>query len=212
MLINQKLSTLYEEWRKEYPGHFVGGGIVNEEWYESCETKVLYLLKEVNDEKQNGNWSLVYFIRKQIEELKFYRTMVILGLWSSSMQQGFPSYNSILERKEKNIAEGLSSLAITNLKKSGGKGSSNMADVKSYAIVSKELWIKEIELINPDIVLCCGTFSIVREILDFQTEVCESGALYGDAFGTRFVEFTHPMYRISPKINYAYFKETMKSC
>lgn len=212
MLINEKLSLLYEEWRKEYPGHFVGGGIVNEERYETCDTKVMYLLKEVNDPDEERDWSLIDFIQEQIQERKFYRTMAILGIWSFGLQQGFPSYKFILEQKEKNIAGGLSNIAITNLKKSGGRGSSNMDDVKAYAMASKELWIKEIELINSNIVLCCGTFSIVREVLGFQTEVCDSGALYGDAFGIRFVEFTHPMYRISPKVNYAYFKETMKSC
>lgn len=127
------------------------------------------------------------------------------------MQHGFPSYMAILANKDKNMAEGLFDIAITNLKKSGGGGSSDMADILSYAKHSSELWTKEIKLINPDIVVCCGTFSIVKEVLDLQTEVCESGALYGDAFGTRFVEFVHPVYRISPRIVYAYLKETMNS-
>ncbi|PIC58323.1 hypothetical protein CSV80_05685 [Sporosarcina sp. P12(2017)] len=110
------------------------------------------------------------------------------------------------------MADGLSSIAITNLKKSGGGVSSNMDEILLQDEYAKELWMKEIELINPDIVVCCGTFSVVKSVVGFQTEVCDSGALYGDALGTRFVEFMHPMYRVSPKIIYAYFKETMQSC
>lgn len=212
MSINQKLSQLYTDWKDENPGHFVDGGIVDEERYEKCETKILYLLKEVNDPIQEKDWSLVNFIRSQIVTSKFYRSIGILGLWNFGLQQGFPSYMSIMKDKEKSMAEGLSDIAITNLKKTGGGGSSNMADIMVHAKYTKELWVKEIELINPDIVVCCGTFSVVKEVLDFQTDVCESGALYGDALGTRFVEFPHPMYRISPKIIYAYFKETMRAC
>ncbi|ARF14911.1 hypothetical protein [Sporosarcina ureae] len=212
MSINQQLSQLYTNWKDENTGHFVSGGVVDEARYAQCETKVLYLLKEVNDPDQESDWSLVDFIRSQIQTSTFYRSTGILGIWNFGLQHGLPSHQSIIAEQKKNMADGLSSIAITNLKKSGGGGSSNMDEILLQAEYAKELWMEEIELIHPDIGVCCGTFSVVKSVVGFQTEVCDSGALYGDALGTRFVEFVHPMYRISPKIMYAHFKETMQSC
>ncbi|PID23622.1 hypothetical protein [Sporosarcina sp. P7] len=70
-----------------------------------------------------------------------------------------------------------------------------MEDISKQVEYSKELWMKEVELINRDVVVCCGTLSVVG----FQPEVCDSSALYGDALGTRFVEFMHPMYCVIHK-------------
>lgn len=212
MSINKQLFQLYTNWKDENTGHFVSGGVVDEARYAQCKTKVLYLLKEVNNPGQESDWSLVDFICSQIKTSTFYRSTGILGIWNYGLQHGLPSHQSIIAEQEKNMADGLSSIAITNLKKSGGGGSSNMDEFLLQAEYAKELWMKEIELMNPDVVVCCGTFSVVKSVIGFQTEVCDSGALYGDALGTRFVEFMHPMYRVSPKVIYAYFKETMLSC
>ncbi|WP_108668948.1 hypothetical protein [Peribacillus acanthi] len=73
---------------------------------------------------------------------------------------------------------------------------SNYDEIRAHAITNNELWMKEIEIIKPDVIICGGTFSIVQEILGFESTKCGSGALFGKALDTLFVDFYHPMYRI----------------
>ncbi|ANS76115.1 hypothetical protein AWM70_17260 [Paenibacillus yonginensis] len=211
MSINKELEVLYQNWLQSHPGHFVTGGVVDEDMFSSCEVKLLFLLKEVNDVDQIENWSLVQLMQDQIERMEFYRIWETVGLWNFGLLQGFPPYQKLKYMKEANITEGLLNIATTNLKKTGGSGESNYEEIKEHAIMNKELWMREIEIIKPDVVICGGTFPIVQEILGFEATTCDSGALIGKAMNTLFVDFYHPMYRVSPKVLYAYFKETMKS-
>lgn len=209
MSINQELDNLYKKWIRPNE-QFVKGGVVDEAMYDSSEVKVLMLLKEVNDPEQEENWSLITLIQDQIHNLKFYPVWERVGEWSFGIGQGFPPYQKIVgSLREANITEGLLNIATTNLKKSGGTGESDYEVLRKHAIDNKELWTKEIEIIRPDIVVCGGTFQIVQEILGFEYKKCASGANFGQAIGMKFLDFYHPMYRISPKVLYAYFKETM---
>lgn len=209
MTINQKLDVLYQNWQQNHPGHFVTGGVIDENMFNSCEVKLLFLLKEVNDLDRVENWSLVQLMQDQIESMKFYRIWETVGLWSFGLLQGFPPYKSFNHMKPANITEGLLNIATTNLKKTGGSGESNYEEIRRHAIANKELWMKEIEIIKPTVVICGGTFSIIQEILGFETKTCDSGAQIGEALNTLFIDFYHPMYRISPRVLYSYFKETM---
>lgn len=209
MSINQELDVLYQQWLRPNE-QFVKGGVVDEDMYEDCAVKVLMLLKEVNDPEQTENWSLVTLIQDQIQNLKFYPVWERVGEWSFGLLQGFPHYQKIIgSYREYNISEGLLNIATTNLKKSGGAVESDLEVIRKHAMDNKELWTSEIEIIRPDIVVCGGTFPIVQEILGFENKQCASGANFGQAIGTKFLDFYHPMYRISPKVLYAYFKETM---
>jgi hypothetical protein len=210
MSINQNLASLYQSW-KQSGQHFVCGGVVDEHMFETAEVKVMMLLKEVNDPEQRDDWSLVDLINDQIRNQHFLPIWRRVGEWSFGLEQGFPSYRSIVGHMDTaNITSGLLNIATTNLKKSGGSGESDYEMIKKHALAEVELWTKEIEMIQPDVVICGGTFSIVREILGFDYQVCGSGACYGKALNTIFVDFYHPQYRISPKVLYAYFKETMR--
>lgn len=211
MSTNQRLNDLYETWRQNNPGHFVGGGVIDEIRYGSIDVKLLFLLKEVNDSDQSEDWSLVDFIHRQSESARYHLTFEIIGLWSFGLMKGLPGYQRLIHSKEKNVREGLSGISITNLKKTGGTGVSELDEIRRHALDTKDLWIEEIKIMNPDVVVCGGTFTIVQEILGFTPAVTSSGTRMGQALGTIFIDFYHPRYRISPKVLYAYFKETFHS-
>lgn len=42
-MINEKLSILYKDWQQKNPGHFVAGGVVDEDMYEGSDAKILFL-------------------------------------------------------------------------------------------------------------------------------------------------------------------------
>lgn len=211
MSINQRLNDLYVTWRQNHPGHFVGGGVIDEGRYSATDVKLLFLLKEVNDRDQSEDWSLVDFIHRQSEDTRYHLTFEIIGLWSFGLMNGLPCYQQLLHSKEKHVREGLSGISITNLKKTGGTGGSEIDEIRRYALETKNLWTEEIKIMNPDVVVCGGTFTIVQEILGFTPVVTSSGTRVGHCLNTTFVDFYHPRYRISPKVLYAYFKETFRS-
>ena len=214
MSINADLKSLYNSWKQ--PGlQFVSGGVVDEPSYCSSSPKLMMLLKEVNDPNSDENWSLVDLIQKQIDDRdnhEFLDTWRNVGIWSYGVHNGYAPYQDIVKYyKQENLASGLQCIATTNLKKSGGGGISNYDEIKANALKQKDLWTEEIKIMKPDVVICGGTFSIVKEILGFDEITCSSGADTGRALDTLFVDFYHPQYRISPKVLYAYFCETMES-
>ncbi|MEK3720580.1 hypothetical protein [Paenibacillus sp. FSL H8-0034] len=204
MSINSKLSDLYHQYIKP-DEHFVAGGVVDEADYENANVKVLMLFKEVNDKGQKENWSLVDLIQQQLNDQSFLPMWKRVGEWNCGLQVGFPQYSTA----SYNMNLGLQWLATTNLKKSGGGGQSNYAVIREHAINNVVLWTSEIEIMKPELVICGGTFEIVKEVLGLHTTVSPSGKQVGKALSTTFVQFYHPMYRISPNVLYSHFKETM---
>lgn len=215
MGINSDLAVLYQSWKR--PGEqFVAGGVVDETEYLAAPCKMLVLLKEVNesDNRQHYDWSLVDLINDQIKTFKLNQKGYLeiwkrVGVLSLGLINEFNSYR-LSTYIEDDIALGLSAIAVTNLKKSAGSGNSDHSAIKKYAERDKDLWIREIEIMGPDVIFCGGTFDIVQDILSFKIQKGPSGADYGQYGETVFVDFAHPMYRISPKIYYAYFIETMR--
>lgn len=61
-------------------------------------------------------------------------------------------------------------IAYMNLNKRGGFGSTNFAHLKHYVVKYRGYILKEIEIINPDIIVCggtCGTLKALnKEIID----------------------------------------------
>ena len=57
------------------------------------------------------------------------------------------------KNRESRLYEGLKLFATTNLKKSGGSGQSNYNEILEHARLNSEEWMKEIETLNPMLVV-----------------------------------------------------------
>lgn len=55
-------------------------------------------------------------------------------------------------------------VAVVNIKKSSGAKSSNVNDIMSYAEWDKELLKEQIDLIKPTVIVCGGTYEMLRHI------------------------------------------------
>ena len=66
---------------------------------------------------------------------------------------------------------------------------------------------KELDIIDPDIVVCCGTYYHILRQYGAIEEVLPSGARCFSANGKIFVEMCHPGSYISYPVLFAYFKE-----
>ena len=94
-----------------------------------------------------------------------------------------------------------------NLKKVSGKSITNPNQITDYVRNNHEILRKQIELYNPDIIICGGTKnwikSIYPEVEEFQVTL--NGVKYAKVGNKLFICFYHPAYRRSKKMLYVKF-------
>lgn len=163
-----ELEKLFDEWRKRHisedysnneisKNNFIPDGIIDEASYMQSPTKILFIAKEAACLKKGNT------IEKNFEIAQndgFWCRRVVLG--EEKRGTGFSSglallANAILnenfETPEKDISA-LRYVAFMNINKRGGFTSCPGLDayVKKY----KDLIDREIRIISPDIIVCCG--------------------------------------------------------
>ena len=181
-----RLDTLFAEWADRFEGErFMKDGIIHEDDWDKSRCKVLVVLKEDNNCPSDD-------LRKECRE----KPWPVPGSWSYGLQQSGPGKVRAYSEasKDESVAEGCRSLAILNLKKSSGGPIANPDTIRKYALRDADLIRREMEIINPDIIICGGTFSIFREIfkLDSTTKDGEMMHLYR---GKPVIDFCHPSAR-----------------
>ncbi|MFA5316315.1 MAG: hypothetical protein WC369_02715 [Dehalococcoidales bacterium] len=220
-MISEKSKALYDKY--SYPnahlvpkGNFADCGVTNEQLYESSSPKLVCILREPNDRKKKPRWSIPEFIQRQVNNgyngKRIYHMWKELGFWSYAIRNDFPEYSDINTLRIS--AEGLNCIGMTNLKKSGGGGSSKYLDIREYANSTTPLWKQELEIMNPDIILCCGTFRIVTDLLGLQVIKMDSHRGYysvwkRDNGNSILVRFYHPAARFRKGVLYNLLKENL---
>ena len=173
---------------------FITDGIINPEQWNKSKTKILFILKEAYGEEKDLN----SFIRDKRKATG--RTFKPMGQWAYGIQslldkkyiQDFPS-----EQNDINYA--LLSSALINIKKSNGKKSSSKTNLKEYIDSDWEELYKQINIINPTIIICGNTFSLIKGELQ-PTKI--SDRIYKDNSNNVYIDFWHPANRASNKMNY----------
>jgi hypothetical protein len=164
------MCVLFNEWRPlvvVQAGHFVGDGIVQEETWHASARKVLFLLKEPHgyDGAAGGMDQLIRDASKPRSTSKLWRrpTFHNLGRWA----HGLLTYaGAVPDFAEAHRARRTAMLgcAFINLKKSSG-GRSATVEVGEHARRYADFLRRQIDIIQPDIVVMGGTFPAVKEHL-----------------------------------------------
>lgn len=142
---------------------FISDGIVNEIiWNNQGGKKILYVLKEAYGESQD--WNLTEWL---------LRAKPSSSVWKRVIEWTYGIQNTTAERIAKYLPdiyehnlELFNNIAILNLKKSGGKSSSNYKEIETYALSDKAEIKKQISIIDPDIIVCGATFSALNLVYD----------------------------------------------
>ena len=213
-VISKKLQELYKRYSSPNE-HLVPCGVVNQEAYGSSSPKLVCVLREPNDPEQTPGWTIVRFLQKQVEGglrgQSIYPMWKVVGIWSYAIRNGFPRYGDI--NTVQISAEGLKYIGMTNLKKSGGGGTANYRAIREYAKKTTELWKSELEIMDPDIILCCGTFWIVTELLGLGIGQTAAGLPYSvwerDSGDSLLLSIYHPASRFRKAMLYAFLKEAL---
>ena len=213
MQIAEKLENLYKKWQKDndYSEQFIGGGVVNEKLYEESKPKLLFLLKEANDPDRKESWNLDGFLHSEIDKNHLYTMWRAVGTWVYGFYNDFPPHTEIYSEDMSNLFEGLRRISAVNIKKTGGGGSSDWDELVEHTKKNKYLLLEEIKIINPDIIICGGTFWIIEKVFnDFKVEESKCGVHYAVYNEKVFLDFVHPAYQVKHAMMYSYFKDCMK--
>lgn len=153
-----KLDKLFDEIPLDDSGNLpVRDGIINIEKYNSAKFRVLWILKEVNDGKDGGNWDLREFLAESgFKDYPRWKTTFSIPL---SVMHGL--FNDFLDWEalpEVDDIDGdiLESVAYINLKKIPGGARANATRVYASYQKSKVLILKQIDLFMPQIVIIAG--------------------------------------------------------
>lgn len=186
------------------------GPVCPEIWNaEAAGTKIAFILKEAYGEE--ADWSLSEWLRKTGPKSNIWYRVVewVYGLKNTTCEKiaRYTPENISFEKSEDKPNEWLSQIAVVNLKKSGGKSSSDEGEIKAYAKADKEEIIRELEILDPDVIVCGGTAGALDSICDgrIKAKHCDNWYYYSDVIGSRerlFIDYYHPANRYPALLNY----------
>lgn len=164
-----ELEKLFDEWRKRHisedysnneisKNNFIPDGIIDEASYMQSPTKILFIAKEAACLKKTKT------AEKNFETAQkdgFWCRRVVLGEEGGTrFSSGLALLANVIlnenfETPEKDISA-LRYVAFMNINKRGGFTECKTKLLRDYAQNYKDLIDREIKIISPDIIVCCG--------------------------------------------------------
>jgi hypothetical protein len=194
--------SLWKDWRSR--SHHVGRGFVTDgvidptRWQRS-DRRVLFLLKEAYGDPSPSvpvDWDLCEYGRKVTEVGNLGGMFWTLAYWSYALNRGspdgvppFPDDQIALDQAK----ESLLSAAIVNVKKSGGVSASDLGDLRQYVKLDGDLLRQQIQMLQPQIVVCGNTWSLIQELWPDARKVYDH--LWKVPGQFLIIDFVHPAHR-----------------
>lgn len=177
----EQRKDLFERWKKarpEYKGEgkrFTCDGIADYNEWAKSKPKILFLLKE--SYAPEGEWepsegiSIINTFSSNIARWRY----VLKELFKNPAKE--LSFSDFELPPDKKIWD----IALVEIKKlNEGKISSNYYDIRNYATQDKVFIREQIELINPQVIFCCGTYSFYEIIFEWKPNLIENNYFEDD--------------------------------
>lgn len=149
--IKEKERELFSVWKSEQQySSFISDGVFDEECYNRQDIKLLFVLKEANWE--NRTEDLCKYLLSE-ESSTYWKTWNNIARWTKAILDG-GDYPEHVSRADKTFW--LKKTAFLNLKKIGGGSKAKDKEIQEYAVRDKKYLLQQIELYQPDIIICCG--------------------------------------------------------
>ncbi len=167
--------------------------------YESTQPRVLVVLKEPNDEEggfAESGGDIRDFGRKYDERIPTWRT---LALWSALIQNPcvklieLEAEVSDPERRRQHLRR----LAVVNLKKTSGRSTSRLSEIRRAAVHHRSLLQEQFKLYKPDVTITANVLAIVADLMDQRPEEANAKrfAYFRDENLGTCIDFYHPQQR-----------------
>lgn len=192
MTKNEELDRLFKEWEKavpDYKGKFVSDGIISEALYDTASKKILFIAKEPNDPKPIETWDFRILWRDQFKYPFTYR----IAEWAYGLLNDFPAYDELWIDRSK-LIQALHSIAFMNVKRIGGGAKSKEKEIYTHTQMNKSFLLREIEIIQPEIIILClswwqETIDLLFDKVSWE-ESCKIPV--GKTNNAKIVSFYHP--------------------
>ena len=169
--INRAVAELLEKNRQFFDGKPIAfDGVVDEETFKKTNVKTLFLLKEVNDPGMSKDWiDFMEDTKHQASTDSMYKTWPNVCLWIEALRNPEVDYVDCIDEygnfATKKLQRNLLEVAIVNIKKTAGGGSSNYDEILDAAKRYGHIIREEIEeCIMPNLVICGGTFDYAKRM------------------------------------------------
>ena len=198
-----EMESLFQEWeaahkRKGYK-RFIRDGIVSPEvWYGQPTPKICYLLKEAYS-KDKG-----YDLAKKLKNDNPWQMWKKVAVWTEAIFQAFGDGKEYDQKRiQANIRQNINRIAVINVKKSNGQSNSDYQELKKYAKEDRAFLRRELDIINPDIIVCGYTSHCLRVILgdDWKNNKTDM-TLFGEWNGKMVIDYYHPASKYPHRVNY----------
>ncbi|MDH5718909.1 MAG: hypothetical protein OEZ22_14880 [Spirochaetia bacterium] len=186
-------------------------GVVNEELFLSSKTKpkILWILKEpwekLEENEKGGGWDLVKDLLKDGWHSN-KGSYAIMAYVSYSVFNDFKKYSNISYlTQDSRVGDSLKYIAYINIKKFPGSTSSNKNEISEYFYKYKDILIKQIKIINPDIIIGGNTLPFFYDYLEIENDYFNkeiSSAWYFKKNNRLYVHAYHPAQISIPKEKY----------
>lgn len=181
--IEKQLIGLFNEWKTAQENDssydwektgiavasFTPDGVINEDYWTALPSlkkkKVLYLLREAN-----GNFSRPGDKGKKVDDGNFWFKDCIESLKTNNrIFKRIVDMQRVIQKEEylKDIADQdfLEQVAYMNINKRGGGATVDWKVFNEYAKKYREYIKREICIIKPDVIVCCGTYWTLVDII-----------------------------------------------
>ena len=198
-----EMESLFQEWeaahkQKGYE-RFIRDGIVSpKDWYGQPTPKICYLLKEAYS-KDKG-----YDLAKKLKNDNPWQMWKKVAVWTEAIFQAFGDGKEYDQKRiQANIRQNINRIAVINVKKSNGQSKSNYKELKKCAIEDSSFLRRELDIINPDIIVCGYTSHCLRAILgdDWKNNKTDM-TLFGEWNGKMVIDYYHPASKYPHRVNY----------
>lgn len=205
--------TAYQDGKKKveftinHNNVFIADGVINHEiWDDRSKGKhILFVLKEAYGGE--SDWSLADEVRVHAPWSAIWNRIVewTYGITNTSVEKIAKYEPSKISFEKPN--QWLNEIAVLNIKKSGGESQSHYGEISAYADYDRTEILRQIEIINPDIIVCGATFGDINRIMGNPCKKgeCDNWYYYSDAIGNRerlFIDYYHPANRYPALLNY----------
>lgn len=204
--IYYKSEVLKNKWKDEFMAShdncIVWDGIINyDEWFKN-NLKIMFLLKEAFSKNNETEWNIaeainedngIFYVGNQANQAMQNR----VAEWAYAVDEGIND-NSItkeeaLNKHREKPRKSMLKAAWVNIKKIDGIQYSNSTDLTTFVKRNNKLLKEQIGLINPNIILCGGTFNLAKKELFENSFSKIKGTEYCyDWNGKLLIKFRHP--------------------
>lgn len=200
----KELNDLFDIWEKKHldTGHkrFIRDGIVDENcWLENQTVpKICFFLKEARTKEEH------YILTDDLRNNEPWRLWQRVAVWTQAIQMAFSGEEAYNEEKIKlKSHDAIKQIAVVNVKKSDGMKESDDDDLRVYAEQDKDLLKKELEIINPDIIVCGYTFGLLNTVLGDELNAEKTwDTMYGFWKDKLVIDYFHPACHYPNRVNY----------